>query len=272
MLPKILLLLGLLAFTLGLRTYQHAVLQRLGALGIMGTTFLAGYFLTGSRWMGGACAASWLLLPWLDLLTRIRKLTLPLEQSLRHKSPPGAHVFPALHDLTDEIEGEGFTHIDDAGWDWEDYQHFFRIFYRPEERVQTAICLVDQQDVAFFYLSLSSRARDGTIWSTWNYPFSYSLKLAPQWRVNRLRTDLTFLELLASHREFLARNGVALDDLEELDADRIALEMQKDLRTQVAHNLATGVLTKTGEGEARYSWRGLLYLWGQFLLDLVRFT
>ena len=49
-------------------------------------------------------------------------------------------------------------------------------------------------------------------------------------------------------------------------------EVQKDLRAQVAHNLAAGVLQPVGETEVRYSWRGLLFLWFQFLRDLVRFT
>ena len=179
MLSKFLLVCGVFALTLALRSYRHPVMQKLGALGIMATSFLTGYLLSGSRAVGALCAATWILLPWLDLLTRIRKLTLPLERSLRHKSPPGSQTFPALSELTEEVEGAGFEHIDDAGWDWEEYEQFFRLFYKADERVQAAICLVDQQDIAFYYLSLSSRAKDGTIWTTWNYPFSYSLKLAP---------------------------------------------------------------------------------------------
>ena len=31
-----------------------------------------------------------------------------------------------------------------------------------------------------------------------------------------------------------------------------------------------GVLTQTAGGEIKYSWRGMIYLWCQFLLDLVR--
>jgi hypothetical protein len=32
------------------------------------------------------------------------------------------------------------------------------------------------------------------------------------------------------------------------------------------------VLVQSTEGEVRYSWRGLFYLWFQFLRDLVRFS
>ncbi|MEI9894990.1 MAG: hypothetical protein WDN28_14150 [Chthoniobacter sp.] len=162
--------------------------------------------------------------------------------------------------------------MNDAGWDWEDYAQFFRLFYKADERTQTAICLIDQRDVAFFYLSVSSRAKDGTIWTTWNYPFSYSLKLVPQWRVNRLRGDQTFLQIYESHREFLNQNRVRLNDLEDLDAEQIQIEIQKDLRAQITHNIAAGVLKQNAAGEIRYSWRGMIFIWFQFLRDLVRLS
>jgi hypothetical protein len=177
-----------------------------------------------------------------------------------------------LNEITEEIEGEKFEHISDSGWDWEDYAQFFRLFYKTAERTQSAICLIDQRDVAFFYLSVSSRAKDGTIWTTWNYPFSYSLKLVPQWRVNRLRGDQTFLQIYESHRHFLTENSVRLEDLEELDADQIQNEIQKDLRAQINHNIAAGVLTRNAAGEIRYSWRGMIFIWFQFLRDLVRLS
>jgi hypothetical protein len=47
-------------------------------------------------------------------------------------------------------------------------------------------------------------------------------------------------------------------------------EIEHDLRDQIAHNINQGVLKSTDAGEARYSLRGMFYLWLQFLLDLVR--
>jgi hypothetical protein len=46
--------------------------------------------------------------------------------------------------------------------------------------------------------------------------------------------------------------------------------MENDLRDQIAHNIKKGVLKQTPDGDVKYSWRGMLYLWCQFLLDLVR--
>ena len=58
--------------------------------------------------------------------------------------------------------------------------------------------------------------------------------------------------------------------IDALDEDRISDEIENDLRDQIAHNLEAGVLTQTAAGEIKYSWRGMIYLWCQFLLDLVR--
>ena len=53
---------------------------------------------------------------------------------------------------------------------------------------------------------------------------------------------------------------------------KIQEEIQKDLRAQVAHNIASGVLRKDALGAIRYSWRGLFFIWVQFLRDLVRLS
>ncbi|MEQ1859409.1 MAG: hypothetical protein ABMA13_05695 [Chthoniobacteraceae bacterium] len=272
MFSNILLIFGVAALTMALRSFRSVVLQKLGALGVLATSFLIGWLMTGFWTVGVLCAASWLMLPWLEILTRVRRLTLPTDKKLRHKHPPNDEAFPALDALTEEVEGEGFVRADDTGWDWQDYAQFFRLFYKEAERTQAAICLIDQHDVAFYYLSLSSRGQDGRLWTTWNYPFSYSLKLAPEWRVNRVSGDQSFLELYENHREFLRRNGVIAADLAPFEPDLLPLEIQNDMRTQIAHNLAVGVLTQAGDGAVRYSWRGLMFVWVQFLRDLVRFS
>lgn len=266
------LILGVAVLSMALRTVAHPVPQKLGAFGVLATSYLIGWKFTGYWFVGLLCASSWLMLPWLEILTRVRRLTLPTDKKLRYKHPPNEEEFPALDGLTDEILGEGFAQRDDAGWDWQDYAQFFRLFYKDAERMQAQICLIDQHDVAFFYLSVSSRGKDGRIWTTWNYPFSYSLVLSPQWRVNRVGPDLSFIQLYHCHQDFLRQNGVIAPDLEPLDPEQLPVEIQKDLQDQIQHNLAVGVLTTAGEGAVRYSWRGLIYIWFQFLRDLVRLS
>src|SRR5246127_2225287 len=270
MLFGLLLTLGVAVLSFGLRTFHNSYAQKAGALGILAATFLGFYFAT-NNWLWGLVAAlGWLFLPWLEILTRIRALRLPKEKQLRPKSPPSSDTVPALSEITREIEDDGFVYVSDAGWDWEDYRQFFRLFYRGEDRAQAAICLNEQRDFSFYYLRISSRAKGGTVWTTWNYPLSYGLKLTPLFRINRQRPDRSFWQLYQSHREFLSRNGVDFAELDALDEEQIENEMEKDLRDQIEHNIHKGVLKQTTAGEVKYSWRGMIYLWCQFLVDLVR--
>src|SRR3954468_919549 len=264
------LTLGVAVLSVALRSFQSSFAQKAGALGILVASFLLVYFVTGSLLLGLAGAVSWLFLPWIEILTRIRALRLPREKQLRRKTAPSPDVFPTLEDITHEIEAAGFQHMNDAGWDWEDYRQFFRLFYREEDRAQATICLNEQHDLSFYYLRISSRAKDGIIWTTWNYPLSYGLKLTPQFRINRQRPDQSFWQLYQSHKEYLRNNQVQTDVIDSLDEDRIQAEIENDLRDQIAHNIKKGVLKPTPEGEVKYSWRGMVYLWCQFLLDLVR--
>jgi hypothetical protein len=63
---------------------------------------------------------------------------------------------------------------------------------------------------------------------------------------------------------------VSADMIDALDEERIQTEMENDLRAQIAHNIDKGVLKQTATGDVKYSWRGMIYLWCQFLVDLVR--
>src|SRR5438105_6945937 len=173
MLFALFLTLGVALLSVALRSYQTSFAQKAGAVGILVTTYLAAYFISGNWVIGLVAALAWFFLPWLEILTRIRVLRLPKEKQLRPKSPPSADTFPTPSEITREIEDEGFVHVGDAGWDWEDFRQFFRLFYREEDRAQAAICLNEQRDFSFYYLRISSRAKGGTVWTTWNYPLSY---------------------------------------------------------------------------------------------------
>src|SRR6266403_1949188 len=145
-----------------------------------------------------------------------------------------------------------------------------RLFYKGDDRAQATICLNEQHDLSFYYLRISSRAKNGLIWTTWNYPLSYGLKLTPQYRINRQRADQSFWQLYQSHRDFLRRNRVETIGLDALDDEAVQSAIESDLREQIAHNVGAGVLKPAEGNEVKYSWRGMIYLWCQFLLDLVR--
>ena len=88
--------------------------------------------------------------------------------------------------------------------------------------------------------------------------------------MNLVQAGKSFEELYESHRAFLRSNGVTPGSLLVLDPGEMSSEIQKDLRTQVEHNVEVGVLIQTASGEVRYSWRGLFFIWTQFLRDLLR--
>ena len=92
----LLFVLGAAALSAALRSFEHRLLFRLGTLGIVVTSFLAGWLLGGSVALGAALAASWLFLPWLEILTRVRRMRIPIERRLAPRTPRRAILFPVF--------------------------------------------------------------------------------------------------------------------------------------------------------------------------------
>ncbi len=272
MLANVLIVLAVAVLAMALRTYRHRMVHRIGTLGIFATSFLAGWLIGGHLLIGVAFAASWVLLPWVEILTRVRKLRLPIDRQLKDRRPPNRSDFPNFNELTDEVEAEQFEHVDDIGWEHDEQRQFYRVLYQPESRTETAICLVEQSELAFFYVSITSRTPDGQIYTTWNYPFSYGLRLLPSLRLHRTAGDLPFSEMLSEHRLFLDRSKVGVDAVQAQTPDDVRTRLESDLRDQIVHNLDRGLLVRDGEKNIRYSARGMLFLWVQFIRDLVRLS
>jgi hypothetical protein len=182
MVSDFLLILGVAVLSISLRTFRVRLLQKLGAAGIVATSFLIGWRLTGYWGVGLFCALSWLLLPWLEILTRVRNCACPwsaafgrnrrrmLRLSQRSRISPKKSRESSSSMCRIPV-GIGTIISSTSG---------FSII--PPSARRRRICLIDQENVAFYYLSLSSRAKDGKMWTTWNYPFSYSLRLARRGR------------------------------------------------------------------------------------------
>ena len=270
MFSSILLVCGVAVLAMAFRSFKHSLAQRMSLLCVLAASFLLGYLPSGSWLLGLLGASVWFLLPWLEILTRIRALRLPIDRIVRRRTPPSPERFPNLEELTEEIEAEHFDLVDDVGCDWDTQRQFLRLFHRASDRTQAAACLVDQGDIAFYYISLVTRARDGQVYTTWNYPFSYSLKFGPENCVCRVRADASFFSICQAHQSFLSRNSVLLDEVLCLEPSQIQDLLQNDLRAQINHNVAAGLLAPAREGEVRYTWRGMFYIWFRFLCDLVR--
>ena len=269
---QFLLVAGVFVFSMALRSFGGIITRKLGVLGYLATSFLIGWFVSDWWQMGIVFVSFWLVWPWYELITRVKKIAMPVENALRHRSPPHAEFFPALSDLSDEMEQEGFEHVEDLGREWDEAQQFFRIYHKKDERVQSVICLVEQEQFAFYYLRIISRADDGTVWTTWNYPCSLNLRLSPDWRVNRESGDKSFLELIESHRDFLAEHAVDSETLADMNPEQLQEQLQSEQSRQIAHNVTAGILQKDPDGAIRYTWRGLWYIWVQLLRDFVRLS
>lgn len=272
MLSNVFIVAAVAVLSMALRTYQHPLVRRAGTLGIFVTSFLAGWLIGGSLWLGALFASSWLLLPWLEILTRIRKLRLPIERTLEPATPPPRSDFPNLADLTADVEEAGFEQLDDFGWSTDTQHHFYRFFYRAESSTEAAVCLVEQDGLSFFYLSITSRTHSGDVYITWNYPFSYGLRLLPTLHLQRVEPGAYFEDMLAEHRAFLDTNAVEAANIEPQTLESIRKHIETDLKRQITHNLNIGLLSRVGSDKIRYSARGMLFLWFQFLRDLVRLS
>lgn len=267
-----LIVIGLFVLAVALRTARSNILRKLGALTFLGASFSLFYFITGCRLCGGLIGiALWLFLPWIELLTRIRPMRLPLDNRLGHREVPNPSFFPNATEAAAAMEEEGFEHVSDCGWEWAGMQQFFRLFWHPEERAVAAVCLCEQSDVAFAFVSITSKDVDGGIWRTTNFPFAPTLQCPPNVRWNHVPCEKScFHQILKDHQKYLARVKVPAERLRMPDPEEIEDSIEQEMRTQVEHNVAAGIITLTADRHFQYSRRGLIFLWGQFIKDMIR--
>lgn len=263
--------LGLFVLAIGLRSSRQGWMRKLGALMFLVASFV-GFQAMTDRWWGGVLGVGlWFFLPWVELLTRIRQLRLPAENRLMHHRLPDPAFFPNAAEAAVAMEDEGFDHVDDCGWEWSGMRQFFRLYWHPEERAVAAICLCEQGEVAFAFITVTSKDESGRVMRTTNFPFSPTLKCPPGLRWNHVPCERNcFHEILRDHRKFLSRLRVEVESLRVPDPDEIELSIEREMKEQLRHNLESGILRSEGDGHFRYSRRGLLFLWGQYVKDMIR--
>lgn len=263
---------GLIVLAVALRTARTTCLRKIGALTFLGASFCLFYFLADSLWAGLCGVLLWLFLPWIELLTRIRRMRLPVENRLTHRRLPNPSFFPNATEAAAAMEEVGFEHVSDCGWEWDGMHQFFRLFWHPEERAVAAVCLCEQSDVVFAFISVTSYERDGRIWRTTNFPFAPTLRYAPGVAWNHVPCSRNcFHHILRDHQTYLRRAKVSAERLLIPDPEKIVESIEEEMRRQLEHNRSTGIIRFTGDGHFQYSPRGLLFLWGQFIKDMVRF-
>ncbi len=267
-----LMIIGLVVLAMALRSARSSCVRKLGTAVLLAASFCTVYFLTDSLYYGWIGVLLWLFLPWIELLTRVRRMRLPLNNRLLGRPTPSPAFFPNAPEAGAAMEEAGFEHISDCGWEWDGMHQFFRLFWHPEERAVAAICLCEQSDVAFAFITITSRDAEGRSWRTTNFPFAPTLRSPPRMQWNHVSCcHNCFHRLLREHRAYLARLKVCTSLLRIPDPEEIEKIMEEEMKNQLDHNIQTGIIRLTGDGRFRYSARGLFFLWGQYLKDLVRF-
>ncbi len=260
---------AVVVFAVACRSFDNRFLQKLGWLAYLGASYLGGFFLTGSHAGGFFGIALWFMLPWLEIVGRVRHLRFPLKSEVKHRFPPSREIFPDLDEMSTEAESSGFVEAGDTGWKWSETDHFMRLFYHAELRAQACIALAQQGEFAFSYVSLTSRTLDDVTYTTTNYPFAPTMQFSPQQHMNRHVYAESMEELVAAHQAFLSKNQVS-DKLADLDTEELPAYIEQDMSAQIDHNITIGVIEPAGEGVFRYSWRGCFYLWFQVVKDMIR--
>ena len=264
---------GIILIGMALRSCRRRVFRKVGALVYLLASGIIVYFLSGNIPLSVASIFVWFFLPWIELGSRIRKLRLPLENHLHEEKSPRLQQFPeAVHSI-DELETLDFEHSSDYSWDWAGSAQHYSFYWHPEERAVITVCLCKQANIAFSYITISSRTSDGKIYRTSNFPFSPTLKNSPAVAWNQIACRHCSLEQsLDSHKRFIKKKGGLLDNLMMPDPDILNEEVEKDMRDQIRHNLDSGIIAITENGKFRYSFRGLCFLWKQFIKDMIRLS
>lgn len=269
--PEFLIVLACIIIGIGLRSCRTLLLRKLGALTFLAASFLALYLSCGSICAGMGGAALWFFLPWFDLLTRIRRLRVPIDNRLEMLRPPSEDHFPNASRLIREIEEAEFDHVTDSGWDWVGMQQYFRFFWNPEAKAVAAICLCEHEQVAFAFVTVSSRSPDGRIIHTTNYPFSPTLKHSPQEHWDHLPCERNrFDAIYKDHQKHLEKLKIDPNELLMPDPDDILAQVEAEMDKQIHHNLSCGVIKMADDTHFQYSTKGLFFLWIQSMKDMIR--
>ncbi|MFN5833856.1 MAG: hypothetical protein ACK459_09000 [Akkermansiaceae bacterium] len=106
-----LIVIGIFVLAMALRTSRNNLSRKLGALTFLFASFCFFYFISGNVLAGIAGACLWFFLPWIELLTHVRSLRMPLDNRLHHTQLPNPSFFPNAVDAAAGREEAGFDRI-----------------------------------------------------------------------------------------------------------------------------------------------------------------
>jgi hypothetical protein len=266
-----LIVIGLLFLAVALRTARTSLLKKLGAVVFLVATFFIGYFACGEICVGLLAVSFWFFLPWVELLTKVRKLRLPMENRLLYGDCPNPAFYPNANESEAAIRDAKFNYASDCTWEWCGMRQHLRLFLHEDCNSVVSLCLCEQSDVAFSFVSISSLGEDGRIWRTTNYPFAATLKSPDHLKWNYVSCRIVcFQKIWKLHCNFLAKHGVTKDQLMNQNLDHLDEMIEAELDETIAFNIEKGIIEFSENNSFSYSKKGLFYLWAQFIKDMVR--
>lgn len=263
---------GLCVLAIALRSSKLVLIRKLGALTFVVVSFLAFYYLSGKSYYAGTFGAIiWLFLPWVEILTRIRRMKLPMENRLKHTQAPNPAFFPNARETINAMNQAGFERVADCSWHCSGMHQHYCMFVHADTGTMASLSLCEQADVAFSFVSITTIGDDSSIWRTTNYPFAPTL-LFPQRHVwNHVPCSRhCFHEILENHHSFLRSKKISQDRIFQPDPDQLDELVEEEMEEMIAYNLERGIIEYSDEECFRYSKRGLFFLWGQFIKDMLR--
>jgi len=236
-------------------------------------SFFLFFFVCGGVIWGLLGVLLWFCLPWIDLLTRMRKLRMPLQNRLDYPKPPKDSLFPNASAAVNAMEEAHFDHVGDSGWAWAGMEQFYRIYWHPEEYAVGTVCLCERDHIAFAYVSITSVDLEGNVYRTTNFPFSPTLKTPKHIHWNHVPcAQSCFDKILLDHKAFLTSSGMTSAVLSMPDPDSLVDQIEAEMQAQIQFNLEQGLIQPSEDikDTFRYSWKGLIFLWKQLVKDMIR--
>jgi hypothetical protein len=264
---------ALLLGGLALLQLDSITYRKIGMALIWLASGFAAYFFSGSILLAIAVLAAWIFFPLWEMVFVLRQLRLPRHRELADARAP-RDEFEELSEVSQEIIDAGFEQLDECKLRPAEHEQYYRIFIRPDGKMQATIGYIAQGPIGFHFVAFTSNGKDGRRWITWDYPLTYGLVMPPNTAVFRALHCQDVPELYQAHLDFLEVNKVTDEDLVagELTKEAARARLEETLNQQIEYNISRGYLSPATDQQEEnfcYSWRGTLYVAGQVLRDLL---
>ncbi|MEM9445938.1 MAG: hypothetical protein AAGA18_11380 [Verrucomicrobiota bacterium] len=266
---KIGIVLGLIAVGSILLQYQETWKRKLGVWFFIATFGAIIWFLTNSGIATTAAIVSYFAFPIGQAFMASRRMRFSPERQLK----PGIlniQEFEEVHFITQEFKQENFSVEGDHWLKPSAVDRGFRLLKHREKPLYGAVAVAQQSSINLVYTMLGSRATDGSVWITWDYPLPFGFKMPPHCCFYRCLEADSIKELIAQHEAFTEINKVKVGSEDEQKKD-VKEFFDEIFKSTMDYNLKIGMLkyTNSENGEVLYSWKGTAFITWQVLREML---